>query len=95
MALRGVGYAASRAQLRDPEVDGVRAGGEPAPAISVSPVAGPACLVGLGVHDLVDERLCHHPDELAMFSMPSTNLGAVARDLAHLVHVGLLPFFES
>ncbi len=25
------------------------------------PVAGLACLVGLGVHDLVDERLGHHP----------------------------------
>lgn len=89
---------APRAQLRDPEVDGADAGGEPALAVAVAPVAGLAGVIGLGVHDLVDERLGHRPDELGHARhavVESGHLGEVARDLVYLVHMWLLPFFES
>ena len=89
---------APRVQLRDPEVDGAEAGGEPALAVAVPPVAGLACLVGLGAHDLVDERLGHHPNELGHVHhavIESRHLGAVGRNLVYLVHLRLLPFFES
>lgn len=86
------------AQLRDPEVDGVDAGGELAPAVAVAPVAVLARLVGLGVHDLVDERFGHHPYELDHVHhavVESRHQGAVARNLVYLVHMRLLPFHES
>ena len=89
---------APRAQLRDPEVDGAHAGGEPALAVSVPPVAGLAGLVGLGVHGLVDGRLRHHPDQLGHVDhavVESRHLGPVARDPAHLVHMRSSPFDES
>ena len=59
-----LGEAAPRARLRNPQVDGAHGGGEPALAVAVPLVAGLACLVGLGVHGLVDKRLGHHPYEL-------------------------------
>lgn len=70
-----LGEVAAGAQLRDPEVDGADAGDELSLAAAVAPVAALACFVGLGVHDLVDERLGHHPYELGLFTMPSSNLG--------------------
>lgn len=93
-----LGEVAPRAQLRDPEVDGADTGGEPALAVAVPPVAGLACLVGLGVHDLIDERLGHHPYELGHVHhavVESGHLGPVARNLVYLVHMRLLPFHES
>ncbi len=90
--------AAAGARLRDPEVDGADAGGEPAPAVAVAPVAGLACLVGPGAHDLVDGRLGHRPDQLGHARhavVESGHLGAAARDLAHLAHTRLSPFFGS
>ncbi len=89
---------APRVQLRDPEVDGAEAGGEPALAVAVPLVAGLACLVGLGAHDLVDERLGNHPYKLGHVHhavIESRHLGAVGRNLVYLVHLRLLPFFES
>ena len=89
---------AAGTRLRDPQVDGAHAGGEPALAASVSLVAGLAGLVGLGVHDLVDERLRHHPDQLGHVNhavAKSRHPGPGARNLVYLVHVRLLPLFES
>lgn len=89
---------APRAQLRDPEVDGPHAGGEPALAVSVSLVAGLAGLVGLGVHDLVDERLGHDPDQLRHVHhavVESRHQGRIGRHFVYRVHMRLLPFHES
>ena len=89
---------ARRAQLRDPEVDGTNTGGERALVVSVAPVAGLACLVGIGVHNLLDERLGHHPYGLGHVHhavVESGHLGPVARNLVYLVHMRLLPFHES
>lgn len=93
-----LGEVAAGTQLRDPEVDDAHAGGEPALALAVPLVAGLACLVGLGAHDLVDERLGHHPNELGHVHhavIESRHLGAVARNLVYLVHIQLLAFYES
>lgn len=93
-----LGEAAPRAQLRDPGVDGARAGGEPALAVSVPLVAGLAGLVGPGVHDLVDQGFGHYPQQLGEVDhavVESGYLGPVARDLVYIVHMRLLPFYES
>lgn len=79
-----LGETTAGAQLRDPEVDGADAGDELVLAVAVAPVAALARLVGLGVHDLVDERLGHHPYELGHVRhavVESRHQGAVARDL--------------
>lgn len=62
------------------------------------PVAGLACLIGLGVHNLLDERLGHHPYGLGHVHHAVVEVrhqGASARDLVYLVHMRLLPFHES
>lgn len=61
---QGPGEVRSRAQLRYPEANGAHAGGELALAVAVSPVAGLAGVVGLCIHDLVDQRFGHRPNEL-------------------------------
>ena len=79
-----LGETTAGAQLRDPEVDGADAGDELVLAVAVAPVAALARLVGLGVRDLVDERLGHHPYELGHVRhavVESRHQGAVARDL--------------
>ena len=93
-----LGEVAAGAQLRDPEVDGADAGGELALAVAISPVAGLAGLVGLGVHDLVDERLGHDPDQLRHVHhavVESRHQGRIGRHFVYRVHMRLLPFFES
>ena len=93
-----LGEAAPRAQLRDPGVDGARAGGEPALAVSVPLVAGLTGLVDPGVHDLVDQGFGYYPQQLGEVDhavVESGHLGPVARDLVYIVHMRLLPFYES
>lgn len=55
---------AAAAQLGDAKVYGADAGGERALAVAVSLVAVGAGVLGLRVHDLVDERLGHYPNQL-------------------------------
>ena len=93
-----LGEVASRAQLRDPEVDDADAGDQPALAVAVALVAGLAGLIGLGVHYLVDQGFGHHPDELGHVDhavIESGHQGAFARNLVYLVHMRLSPFCES
>lgn len=57
-----------------------------------------AGLVGLGVHDLVDERLGHDPDQLRHVDhavVESRHQGRIGRHFVYRVHMRLLPFFES
>ena len=76
--------------------------GRPCPALAAAldvggvepdvgePVTSLACLDGMGVHNLLDERLGHQPYGLGHVHhavVESRHQGTAARDLVHLVHM--------
>lgn len=70
-----LGEVAAAPELGDAQVDGADARHEAAFTIAVSLVAISACALRLGVHDLVDERLCHDADELLDVGHPVIKSG--------------------
>lgn len=70
-------------ELRDAQGDAAHAREEPALAVAVALVALGAGVLGLRVHDLVDERLGERPDELVDVDhafVESGNLGHAGAD---------------
>lgn len=70
-------------ELGDAQVDDPHAGDERAVAVAVPLVAVGARVLGLGVHDLVHERLGHRPDQLADVDhavVESRHLGQIGAD---------------
>lgn len=80
-----LGGVAAAPKLGYAQVDGADTRRELAPAIAVSLIAVGACVLGLRVHGLVDERLGHDPDERLDVDHPVVK----SRHLACLRHVVL------